>query len=69
MWADVAEREIGRGHNAKIYLQRGKKDLRQKAFGLPIVTTWNNLPEEVVNSTSVNTFKRRLDKHWENQEI
>ena len=42
--------------------------MRKKAFGLRIVTTWNNLPE-VVNSTSVNTFKRRLDKHWENQDI
>ena len=30
---------------------------------------WNNLPEEVVNATSVNMFKTRLDKHWESQEI
>ena len=29
----------------------------------------NNLPEEVVNVTSVNLFKRRLDKHLENREI
>ena len=46
-----------------------KVKLRQKAFGLQTVTTWNNLPDEVVNTTSVNLFKRRLDEHWENQEI
>ena len=69
MWSDVVQRDGGRGHNVKIYLQRGTKSLRQKAFGLQIVTTWNNLPEEVVNATNINVFKRRLDKHWENQEI
>ena len=69
MWSDVVQRDAGRGHDIKIYLQRGTKSLRQKAFGLRTVTIWNNLPEEVVNATSVNMFKRRLDKHWENQEI
>ena len=69
MWSDVVQRDAGRGHDVKIYLQRGTKSLRQKAFGLRTVTIWNNLPEEVVNATSVNMFKRRLDKHWENQEI
>ena len=62
MWSDVVQRDTGRGHNAKVYLQRGTKSLRQKAFGLRTVTTWNNLPEEVVNTTSVNIFKERLDK-------
>ena len=69
MWSDVVQRDAGRGHDVKIYLQRGTKSLRQKAFGLRTVTIWNNLPEEVVNATSVNMFKRRLDKRWENQEI
>ena len=53
----------------KIYLQRGTKSLKQKDFGLWTVSIWNNLPEEVVNATSMNMLKRRLDKHWENQEI
>ena len=69
MWSDVVQRDAGRGYNIKINLQRGAKVLRHKAFRLWTVTTWNNLPEEVVNATSVNIFKRRLDKYWENQEI
>ena len=30
-----------------------------------IKTTWNTLPYGVVNSRAVNTFKNRLDAHWE----
>ena len=26
---------------------------------------WNNLPVSVVESDNINTFKNRLDKHWE----
>ena len=69
MWSDVAQRQAGRGHDSRIYLQRATKLVRQKAFGLQIVTTWNSLPEEVVNSTNLNMFKNRLDKYWENQDI
>ena len=25
---------------------------------------WNNLPNSVVTAKNVETFKRRLDKHW-----
>ena len=45
------------------------KPVRKNSFGVRIVNIWNNLPENVVNSPNVNTFKNRLDKHWENQEI
>ena len=65
----MIERQEGRGHDSRIYLQRATKLVRQKAFGLWIVTTWNSLPEEVVNSTNINMFKNRLDKYWENQDI
>ena len=60
---------LGRGHNMRLYLQRSLKPVRQNAFGIRIVKIWNSLPEQVVNSPNVNTFKSRLDKHWENQEI
>ena len=69
MWSDVAQRQAGRGHASRIYLQRATKLVRQEAFGLQIVTTCNSLPEEVVNSTNLNMFKNRLDKYWENQDI
>ena len=31
-----------------------------------VVSNWNMLPEEVVNATSKNSFKNRLDQHWNN---
>ena len=57
MWSDVAQRQAGRGHDSRIYVQRATKLMRQKAFGLWIVTIWNSLPEDVVNSTNLNMFK------------
>ena len=33
------------------------------------LTTWNTLPNIVVKSESLNVFKNRLDKLWENQEL
>ena len=50
-------------------MQRSTRLVRQKSFGIRIVSVWNNLPEHVINSQNVNTFKSRLDKRWENQDI
>ena len=69
IWSDVAQRQAGRGHDSRIHLQRANKFARQKAFGLWIVITWNNLPEEVVNSTNLSMFKNKMDKYCENQDI
>ena len=62
-----SSKDIGRRHGMRLYLQRSI--VRKNSFGVRIVNIWNNLPENVVNSSNVNTFKNRLDKHWENQEI
>ena len=64
-----SSKDIGRRHGMRLYLQRSIKPVRKNSFGVRIVNIWNNLPENIVNSSNVNTFKNRLDKHWENQEI
>ena len=33
-------------------------------FPMWIINIWKELPENVVMSPNVNTFKNRLDKHW-----
>ena len=38
-------------------------------FSNKTVTTWNTLPNIVVKSESLNVFKNRLDKLWENEEL
>jgi len=30
---------------------------------------WNSLPDAVVNSSTINQFKNRLDRHWSKQEM
>ena len=54
MWTDVSQRQAGRGHESRIYLQRATKLVRLKAFGVWIVTNWNSPQEEEVNSTNIN---------------
>ena len=38
--------------------------MRKYSFTQRIVNIWNSLPEHVVNSSSVNSFKNNLDKFW-----
>jgi len=48
----------------KLAVSRCRLDNRKYSFRHPVVTDWNQLPEHVVMSPSVNAFKSRLDKHW-----
>jgi len=34
-----------------------------------IVNVWNSLPEIVISADTTDTFKRRLDKFWQHQDI
>ena len=56
-----------RGHKKKLYKRRANRlNCRKYYFTLRVVSIWNDLPEEVVTARNVDTFKRRLDKHWRN---
>jgi len=49
------------GHNLKVKVQRSRLQLRQGFFSHRVVCVWNSLPSSVVEASSVNTFKKRLD--------
>ncbi|BHF62298.1 hypothetical protein SprV_0200528000 [Sparganum proliferum] len=53
-----------RGHPLKLRVTGARLDTRKFSFSNRVVAAWNALPEDVVMSGSVNTFKRRLDQHW-----
>ena len=53
-----------RGHPMKVTKLRAMKLSRINSFSQRVVNDWNSLPEDVVMSPSLNTFKNRLDKHW-----
>ena len=44
-------------------------DTRKFNFSNRIIPIWNSLPDYVVASPTINTFKARLDKFWENQDV
>ena len=52
-----------RGHLLKLHKSRSRLDLRKYFFSQRVVDMWNKLPEEVVESKSINEFKNRLDKY------
>ena len=43
--------------------------MRKFNFSNNIIPIWNSLPDYVVASPAINTFKARLDKFWENQDV
>jgi len=48
------------------------QDVRQSdknIFSLRIVNEWNELPHDLVDAPSINTFKNRLDRHWHDMGI
>jgi len=60
---------ITRGHSLKFANNRYHYDLRKFSFAPRIVNLWNNLPEIVISSDTTDTFKRRLDKSWQHQDM
>ncbi|KAF2344593.1 hypothetical protein FHG87_024652 [Trinorchestia longiramus] len=52
-------------NNGYKLIQRNFKTYQAKnLFPVKIAATWNQLPENIVSASTVNTFKNRLDKYW-----
>ena len=58
-----------RGNAFKLNKGRAKYDLRKFYFTNRVVNAWNSFPDHVVLSETVNTFKSRLDKFWQHQDM
>jgi len=54
-----------RGHSLKVAKPRAHTRVRRNHLGVRAVSDWNSLPESVVSAPSVNSFKKRLDEHWQ----
>ena len=58
-----------RGHQFKLRKhQTSKKLVRSQCFSNRVINDWNSLPREVVESETVNEFKKKLDDHWNGQQ-
>ena len=60
---------ITRGNELRLQKLRFKYDMRKFYFANRVVDHWNSLPNWVLSANSIITFKKRLDKHWQHQEI
>ena len=58
-----------RGHSLTLFKARCRMRVRQNFFSLWIVNEWNKLPQDVVDASSINMIKNRLDQHWHNMGI
>jgi hypothetical protein len=54
-----------RGHPWKLAKERSNSLIRQHSFSQRVINHWNSLPFDVVCSTSVDIFKNKLDKYFE----
>jgi len=56
-----------RGHTANINKPRCHLDLRRSFFSYRAVDRWNDLPQSVIDSGTINTFKNGLNKLRKNR--
>jgi hypothetical protein len=50
-----------RGHKFKLRKLKCKLDVRKHSFALRVVNIWNNMPPDVVNATSLKSFKTKIN--------
>ena len=53
-----------RGHDYKLMKRHCHSHTKLTFFPFLVVSLWNNLPNDVVSASSLNSFKGRLDKYW-----
>jgi len=58
-----------RGNCNKLLVKRCRYKLQKNFFSNRIVNMWNSLPDYVVMSDTINTFKTRLDAHWKHRDF
>ena len=58
-----------RGNKYKLLNRTFYRDLRKYYFSASIVNIWNSLPNYVVDVSTINQFKSRLDKFCMQQDV
>ena len=62
-YLNVDERNVTRSNGYKIVGKHFRSIEAKHYFFIRFVNVWNSLPAQVVNSNTLETFKKRVDKH------
>ena len=54
---------VTRGHSLKLFVPRCEAYVRSRFVSVRVIPLWNGLPDYVVSSPSIDSFKRNLDRH------
>ena len=57
------ESKITRGHNYTLVKKQSRLDVRKFSFSQRTINVWNNLSADCVHASSVNMFKKKIDKY------
>lgn len=60
---------ITRGNDYKLFKPRADSSTKQHCFSHRVINDWNELPNYVVNSESLNAFKSNLKTFWLDKEF
>jgi len=52
-----------RGHSLKLYKPSFRLDIRKYSFSQRVINEWNLLPDELLECSTVNNFKKHLDSY------
>ena len=55
---------ITRGHNYKLFKPHAERLIRSNNFSIRVINHWNSLPPHIVNASSINFFKNKLDSYF-----
>ena len=56
-----------KGHNFKIVKQQNRTKQRVNVSSQRVINPWNSLPNDCVNSDSINKFKSSLNDPWKDR--
>ena len=56
---------VTRGNSLKLKKPRSRLNIRYNNFSQRVINAWNQLPERVISSTTVNRFKNNPDRYFQ----
>lgn len=63
------KQSITRGHDYAVQIKCPNTTIRKNFFTLRVSSTWNSLPKNIAEATSLNQFKNKLDKLCKDKNI